>query len=74
MSAITRVVRWSTGTRITQQDVVAALVGCAFGGVLAAGAVFRHQRLPLWGAALVGIGVVLLMLVVPLLWERVIRT
>ncbi len=44
-----------------------------FGGLIAAGAVYRHKRMPLWLAAAIGVLLVLLPMVAPSVWALWLR-
>lgn len=41
------------------------------GAIISAAAVYRHRKMPLWVAALVGVFVVLLLAVAPSVWDTV---
>ena len=45
-----------------------ALVTVVAGAFLSAAVIYRHRRAPLWLAALVGVGMVLLLAIAPSIW------
>ncbi|WP_139227237.1 MULTISPECIES: hypothetical protein [unclassified Pseudoxanthomonas] len=46
-----------------------AIATITIGAILSAAAVYRHKRIPLWAAAVVGSLVVLLLAVAPSIWD-----
>lgn len=60
-------VLWSSNFHVV---VKAEAIGTIFlGASISAAAVYRHKRIPLWAAAVVGILVVLLLAVAPSIWD-----
>lgn len=57
---------WSSDYHVVvKPEAIGTIV---FGAFISAAAVYRHKRIPLWAAALVGILVVLLLTFAPLIW------
>jgi len=59
-------VLWSSSySVVVKPEAIGTIVA---GAVISAVAVYRHQRMTLWGAAVVGCAVVLLLAVAPAIW------
>lgn len=59
-------VLWSSSFHVVvRPEAVGTIV---IGAFLGAAAVYRHRRIPLWAAALVGVLVVLLLAIAPSIW------
>jgi hypothetical protein len=60
-------VLWSSDYHVAVKPEAIATV--VIGAIISAVAVYRHKRIPLWVAALVGVLVVLLLAVAPSIWD-----
>lgn len=60
-------VLWSGSFEVVVR--IEAITTLLLGACLSAAAVYRHKRIPLWGAALVGILVAVLLAIAPSLWS-----
>ena len=65
--------RFASLDRVTWAHGSTLWSGIVFGSMLAAFAVYRFKRMPLWLAAVIGPIVVLLMVIAPAIWNVVLH-